>query len=306
MAAFTQFSRMSLESYLAVFDIGDLVSFDPITTGIENSNYFVTLIHQDCETEYVLTIAESLDFSEVSFFGRLLDQLAKKGLPVPSPLRTLDGMSSTIFLGKPAWLFPKLSGTHPTIASSNHCEIIGKLLADIHAASFSANYHRDNPYHHEWTWETLEGKKGELDHEDYSMLEETLTLYKQTLAHPLDLPRGIIHGDLFMDNTMFEGDKLTGVIDFYHACEDYLIQDVSIALLVWCTDTNGVVNENLSQSLLKGYGSVRAFTEDEQNLLPFFCRSAASRFALTRLISGEGQGYLKDPQEFLKILRQLP
>ena len=306
MAAFTQFSRISLENYLAVFDIGDLVSFDPIITGIENSNYFITLNHQGCETEYVLTIAESLDFSEVSFFGRLLDQLDKKGLPVPNPLRTLDGMSSTIFLGKPAWLFPKLSGTHPTIASSNHCEVIGKLLADMHAASVSANYHRDNPFHQTWSRETLESKKNELDLDDYSMLEETLTLYQKTLGHPLELPRGIIHGDLFMDNTMFEGDKLTGVIDFYHACEDYLIQDVSIALLVWCTDTNGVVNHSLSQSLLKGYESVRSFTEDEQSLLPFFCRSAASRFVLTRLISGEGKGYLKDPQEFLNILRQLP
>jgi homoserine kinase type II len=305
MAAFTQISRMSLENYLAVFDIGDLVSFDPITTGIENSNYFVTLNHHDYETEFVLTIAESLDFNEVSFFGRLLDQLNKKGLPVPSPLRTLDGMSSTILLGKPTWLFPKLSGTHPTVASANHCGIIGKLLADIHDASTTANYHRDNPYHDEWSWETLKGKKDELDHADYSMLEETLTLYAKTLSHPLDLPRGIIHGDLFMDNTMFEGDKLTGVIDFYHACEDYLIQDVSIALLVWCTDADGVVNQNLSQSLLTGYESVRSFTKDERNMLPVFCRSAASRFALTRLISGEGQGYLKDPQEFLNILRLL-
>ncbi|MFT4711808.1 MAG: homoserine kinase type II, partial [Candidatus Azotimanducaceae bacterium] len=185
------------------------------------------------------------------------------------------------------------------------CRIIGKLLADIHAASNTANYDRANPYHNEWSWETLEAKKGELANTDYSMLEETLRLHAKVLSNPLDLPRGIIHGDLFMDNTMFEGDKLTGVIDFYHACEDYLIQDVSIALLVWCTDADGTVNQSLSQSLLTGYESVRAFTEDEKNLLPVFCRSAASRFALTRLISGEGQGYLKDPQEFLNILRRL-
>ena len=99
-----------------MFDLGELVSFDPITAGIENSNYFITLDNEGFETEYVLTISESLDFNEVSFFGRLLDQLSNKHLPVPSPLRTLDGMSSTIFCKKPTWLFPKLSGSHPTVA----------------------------------------------------------------------------------------------------------------------------------------------------------------------------------------------
>ena len=305
MAVFTEFSRLSLENYLAMFELGDLLTYEPITTGIENSNYFITLEHQGHQTEYVLTIAETLDFKEVSFFGRLLDQLDKKNLPVPSPLRTLDGMSSTIFCGKPAWLFPKLAGSHPITATQSHCKIVGRLLANIHAASIGTNYHRDNPYHHDWAVETLASKKNELQQDDHLLLEKTLKHYAETVAHPLDLPKGIIHGDLFMDNTMFEGETLTGVIDFYHACEDYLIQDVAIALLVWCTDSNSQLDENLMQALVGGYESVRPFTADERNLLPIFCKTAASRFVLTRLISGEGQVYLKDPQEFVKILRLL-
>jgi len=288
-----------------MFELGDLVFFEPIIGGIENSNYFLTLTDQNVHTEYVLTIAETLDFKEVSFFGRLLDQLDKKNLPVPYPLRTLDGMSSTIFCGKPAWLFPKLSGTHPTRATAIHCEIIGKLLADIHSASSSASYHRDNPYDPDWVRTTLQEKKVEMDSDDHSLLEQSFELYTRSIDHSLDLPRGIIHGDLFMDNTMFEGDKLTGVIDFYHACEDYLIQDVAIALLVWCADPQGKVDEGLAKALLKGYENIRPFTADERKLLPIFCQSAASRFILTRLLSGEGQNYLKDPQEFLKILRHL-
>ena len=306
MAAFTQFSHTSLEHYLAMFDLGELVSFDPITAGIENSNYFITLDNEGFETEYVLTIAESLDFNEVSFFGRLLDQLSNKHLPVPSPLRTLDGMSSTIFCKKPTWLFPKLSGSHPTVATAIHCRTVGKLVADIHAASANASYHRANPFHPDWAQQTLQSKQSELHQKDHAMLEATLQDYKDALKNPLDLPSGIIHGDLFMDNTMFEGDRLTGVIDFYHACEDYLIQDVAIALLVWCTDSGGHVNEELAQALLQGYGDVRSLTDDETRLLPMFCRTAASRFVLTRLLSGEGQNYLKDPREFLKILRLLP
>ncbi len=305
MAAFTQFSQISLEHYLAMFDLGELVSFDPITAGIENSNYFITLDNEGFKTEYVLTIAESLNFNEVSFFGRLLDQLNSKNLPVPSPLRTLDGMSSTIFCKKPTWLFPKLSGSHPTIATAIHCRTVGKLVADIHAASANASYHRANPYHSDWAQQTLELKQSELHPDDHAMLEKTLQDYRNAVKSPLDLPIGIIHGDLFMDNTMFEGDRLTGVIDFYHACEDYLIQDVAIALLVWCTDTDGRVNDELAQALLRGYGDVRSFTEDEEKLFPVFCKTAASRFVLTRLLTGKGQNYLKDPQEFLKILRLL-
>ncbi len=306
MAAFTQFSQTSLERYLAMFDIGELVSYEPITGGIENSNYFVTLDSDGFETEYVLTIAESLDFNEVSFFGRLLDQLNNKNLPVPGPLRTLDGMSSTIFCKKPTWLFPKLPGAHPTVASASHCTTVGKLIADIHAASTTASYHRANPYDADWAQQTLQAKQNELNENDYAMLGDVLRLYRDAVNKTLDLPSGIIHGDLFMDNTMFEGNELTGVIDFYHACEDYLIQDVAIALLVWCTTDDGLINEEFAQAMLRGYESVRCLTSDERACLPIFCKTAASRFVLTRLLSGEGQNYLKDPQEFLSILRHLP
>jgi homoserine kinase type II len=303
MAVFTTFSQTALERYLVMFDIGDLQDYSPISSGIENSNYFLRLAREGDLQEFVLTITENLTFEEIPFFNALFSQLARAGLPVPDPQRTLDGMSSTIFCGKPTWLFPKLKGQHPRTITPAQCVTAGTHLARIHAAASGAPYSRVNPYDWQWATTTLSENAGKFSTQDHAMLSGVLAEHA-VLPMGDDLPRGIIHGDLFRDNTLFAGDMLTGVIDFYHACEDFLVQDLAIAINDWCRDPGGQIDRGLVTALKSGYESVRQLTDTEAAWLPVFQRIGALRFVLTRILSGSDGVHLKDPEEFLNLLRQ--
>ena len=299
MATYTTFKRESLERYLIMFELGELLDYEPITEGIENSNYFLRF--DDNDSEFVLTITESLDFSEVAFFNDLLQVLAKSSLPVPQPQLTLDGMSSTIFKGKPTWLFNRLPGSHPNTTTETQCEQIGEALAKLHIGGQSARYERANAYSTTWATAALKQVEGNLAELDRHRLGQVVERYA---IEGGALPRGIIHGDLFRDNALFEGDALTGVIDFYHACEDYLIQDIAITLNDWCCD-GGEDVASKGQALIRGYESIRILENEEHKALPRFREFAAMRFALTRLLAGRTDSPVKNPREFLDLLTRL-
>ena len=304
MAAFTTFSRAALERYLVMFDAGELESFEPIKAGIENSNYFVTLEQNGGQSEYVLTITENLTFEDVPFFNDVFHQLDRSGLPVPNPVKTMDGMASTIFCGKPTWLFPRLPGSHPSAVTDHHCKVIGEALARLHESARACRYVRTNPYDRQFLAHSHGAHRHRMSAEDALMCDDILTEYGR-FADVADLPGGIIHGDLFRDNALFEGDALTGIIDFYHACDDFLAQDLAITINDWATDPDGSSVEARESALIAGYEKVRALTAGEYAALPVLRRVAALRFVLTRLLSGGDGETLKDPEEFLRIARAL-
>lgn len=303
MAAFTTFDHGRLQEYLRLFQLGELVSFTPIEEGIENSNYLVTLTEGGEEREYILTILEFLSFNQVSFFNSLLAHLSRQGLPVPVPCQTLDGMTSTIFCGKPSLLFPKLPGTHPDVVDEPCSYKVGQALARIHAATASFGLPpekiRNNPYDPAWAKSALADVGSKLGPEDHALMSDYVARYE--LAANPDLPRGIIHGDLFRDNSLFVDGELTGIIDFYHACEDMLVLDLAITLNDWCTDKFGAIEPELEAEMIAGYESVRPLTDLERSALPDFQKVAALCFVLSRLQSGA----LKDPEEILRIARAL-
>ena len=304
MAVFTTFPEASLARYLVMYELGELHAYRAIEAGIENSNYFVTLENEGELTEYVLTITESLSFDEVPFFNELMSNLARSGLPVPDPLRTLDGMSSTIFCGKPTWLFPKLPGSHPLEVTTDQCHTIGKHLASLHKAATGLRYSRSNPYNSAWLDATLRAQKNRLAPDELTLLQQIASRYAR-MEPNAELPRGIIHGDLFRDNALFVEDRLTGIIDFYHACEDFLVQDIAITMNDWCVTATGNTCQARRQALLKGYQSVRVLEDQEKNCLIDFQLFAALRFSLTRFLSGDENNPLKDPQELINIARKL-
>ncbi|MFT4720716.1 MAG: homoserine kinase type II [Candidatus Azotimanducaceae bacterium] len=303
MAAFTTFTQSALCRYLAIYDLGELKTYSPITAGIENSNYYVTLTRDGVDCDYVLTINESLNFEQAPFFSQLLDQLARQNLPVPAPHRTMDGMSSTVFCGKPTWLFPCLPGVHPDPVSTEQCRAIGASIAKLHTAAQGPKLQRTNPYSATWLETTYSENRWRLEEQDQASLDKVAAEYRQ--LQDLILPVGIIHGDLFRDNALFIDDELTGIIDFYHACTDFLIQDLAITINDWCSDENGVMRVSLCDALIGGYEAIRPLEADEHKYLPAFQRVGAMRFLLTRYVSDTGDGPLKDPMEFIRIGRHL-
>ena len=303
MATFTTFNDDALARYLSMFSLGDLHSYNAIANGIENSNYFVTLDQHEEKSEYVLSIMEELTFADVPFFNRVLQHLNYYGLPVPAAKQTLDGMTSTIFCGKPTFLFPKLSGEHLKEGSAEHCSTIGKSLADIHVALATEGLHRDNPFSPEWMEDTIQTVAEYVTPDELALLSRLTHEYET--AQDLDLPKGIIHGDLFRDNVLFDGNELTGILDFFHACDDFLIQDIAITINDWCRDETGGRCTDRRLALIDGYCSKRQLTPTEFEYLLVFEKFSAARFALTRLLTRESGGYLKDPKVFLNLAQQL-
>jgi homoserine kinase type II len=303
MATLTTFKDDALTRYLTMFGLGDLHACEAILGGIENSNYFVTLDQHDEKSEYVLTIIEGLTFDDVPFFNRVLQHLYYYGLPVPAPRHTLDGMTSTIFCGKPTFLTPKLSGEHLAEASIEHCTAIGKVLADIHITLATEDLHRDNPFSPDWMEDTLKTVAKHVTADELVLLTRIAGEYEA--AQDLDLPKGIIHGDLFRDNVLFEGGEVAGILDFFHACDDFLVQDIAITIIDWCRDEAGSRCTDRRLALIDGYCSKRELTSTECEYLMVFEKFSAARFALTRLITGEPGEYLKSPKEFLSLARQL-
>jgi len=302
MAAFTTFSEEALARYLVMFGRGELKACKPVTGGIENSNYFITLDNGSGDLEYVLTIVEQFGFAEAPFFNKVLSQLFHYGLPVAMPHSTLDGMTSTIFCGKPTFLLPRLEGSHPILVNEGHCFRIGEFLGSAHRALSDFKSTRANPYNLAWMQGTLDTISNRLEESERTQLEELLGEYERIEA--LELPSGLIHGDLFKDNALFtDQGELKGVIDFYHACHDILIQDIAIAINDWCQTSSGRVDEALRASMIAGYEEIRPLEKEEvQALLPLQ-RTSAARFALTRFLSGDPP--LKPPEEMLRLAASL-
>ena len=301
MAAFTTFSDESLERYLIMFGRGTLIEHSAIKGGIENSNYFVHLEQHGEVTEFVLTIMEDHGFDEVPFFSKILTRLHHYGLPVAAPQTTLDGMTSTIFCGKPTFLFKRLPGTHLEDADEDHCRSLGAFIASSHHALGSMEETRDNPYCADWMDTTLSSARERISMEDRELLNRIIRCYRDLTSS--ELPRGLIHGDLFRDNALFVDGKLTGVIDFYHACHDLLVLDLAVALNDWCLDDNGEIDPARKRAMIEGYETVRTLSPAEQDALLTLQQVSAARFALTRLLSGNPP--LKNPAEMIALARKL-
>ena len=312
MAVFTRFSDESLAAWVRIYGLGECNACTPIEAGIENSNYFLTLVADGAASDYVLTLLEDIPLDSAPFFSKLLTHLHHHGLPVAAPKTTLDGMAYTLFCGKPAFLVPRLKGIHISKPDPHHCEAIGDFLARAHhaLADFDATsrFTRANPYNPDWVDQTLAATKPRVDDEATVQMAWLADLYRELQGE--DLPTGYIHGDLFTDNALFEQgapgeDRLTGVIDFYHACEDFLLQDIAVAINDWCRAADAVaVDESRKEALLKGYEAKRALTARERDLLVPMQKTSALRFALTRLLSGDPPK--KDPGEMLRLASSLP
>ncbi len=302
MGTFTSFSNDALSRYLTMFGRGDLDRVEPITEGIENSNYRLFLKMGDDTSCYILTIVEAFSFDEIPFFGQVMSHLYRHGLPIAAPISTLDGMTTTIFSGKPAFLFDCLEGQHLTSPDNAHCNTIGEYLARSHQALGELSVTRTNPYSAEWIQKSLDALQQKMPLDVRSEVN-SLNLEYQNL-NQLSLPSGLIHGDLFRDNALFTArGELSGVIDFYHSCDDLLIVDLAIAINDWCLNRHGEIDTERRNAMIAGYESVRTLETAEKTNLTLAQRIGAARFLVTRLLSGDPPR--KSPEPMLKLLRSL-
>jgi homoserine kinase type II len=306
MAVYTDVTDEALFAFLAAYDLGGVLAFKGIAEGVENSNF---LLH--CERgRFILTLYEKrVNPADLPFFIGLMEHLAAKGLSCPLPVKTRDGKSLGELAGRPAAIVTFLDGVSVRRPQALHCFETGMALAQLHIAGQGFELSRRNALALE-DWPPLfEASRSRADEVAPGLADEIAqdisALQRQW---PFDLPQGVIHADLFPDNVFFIGEKLSGVIDFYFACDDALAYDLAIGLNAWCFEPDGAFNATKGRALLQGYESLRPLDEEERLALPILARGAALRFLLTRLYDwlNVPPGALvrpKDPLEYLGKLR---
>ncbi len=306
MAVYTDIAEDDLKWFLTEYDAGTLLSYKGIAEGVENSNF---LMHTS-KAPLILTLYEKrVEKGDLPFFLGLMQHLSARGLSCPLPLPRKDGALLGTLSGRPAALISFLEGMWLRKPEAKHCREVGKALAQMHVAGEGFSLTRPNALSLEG-WQTLWDKsEARADEVEPGLQNEIRSDLNFLRAYwPKDLPDGVIHADLFPDNVFFLGDELSGLIDFYFACNDLLAYDVSICLNAWCFEKDGAYNITKGTQMLEGYQSVRPMSDAEIKALPVLSRGSALRFFLTRLydwlMTPEGAMVTKkDPLEYLRKLR---
>ncbi|WP_284776918.1 homoserine kinase [Agrobacterium sp. lyk4-40-TYG-31] len=306
MAVYTDISEDDLRQFLGQYDVGELTSYKGIAEGVENTNF---LLHTTKEPLILTLYEKRVEKSDLPFFLGLKQHLFANGLSCPLPLPRHDGELLGELSGRPAALISFLEGMWLRKPEARHCRKVGKALAAMHLAGEGFELTRPNALSVEG-WKVLWEKSADRADEVEAGLQSEIPADIDFLSThwPKDLPSGVIHADLFQDNVFFLGDELSGLIDFYFACNDLLAYDVSICLNAWCFEKDGSYNVTKGKALLEGYQSVRPMSAAELDALPLLARGSALRFFLTRLYDWlttpeSALVVKKDPLEYLRKLR---
>ncbi|MBX4927656.1 homoserine kinase [Rhizobium binae] len=306
MAVYTDIAEDDLKWFLTEYDAGSLLSYKGIAEGVENTNF---LLHTSKEPLILTLYEKRVEKTDLPFFLGLMQHLAARGLSCPLPLPRRDGTLLGSLSGRPAALISFLEGMWLRKPEAKHCREVGRALAQMHVAGDGFELKRPNALSLDgWRslWEKSEARADEVEPGLQDEIRSELDFL--AAAWPKGLPVGVIHADLFPDNVFFLGDQLSGLIDFYFACNDLLAYDVSICLNAWCFEKDGAYNITKGTAMLEGYQSVRPLSGEEIAALPVLSRGSALRFFLTRLYdwltTPEGAMVTKkDPLEYLRKLR---
>ncbi len=308
MAVYTEVSDEELGTFLSAYDVGTLQSYKGIAEGVENSNFLL----QTDKGSYILTLYEKrVAPKDLPFFLGLMDHLAAKGIACPTPVHDRDGQALRTLAGRPAAMVSFLNGMSPRRILPAHCAGLGRGMAQMHLAAEGFKLTRANSLSLDG-WQRLYSETKTLANDVApgleGLIEAEVAWLTANWPAAEKLPRGIIHADLFPDNVFFLNDKLSGVIDFYFACNDALAYDLAICLNAWCFEPDGMFNISKARSLLSAYRDVRPITDAELAALPMLARGAALRFLLTRLYDWlnrpEGAWVKpKNPMEYVQKLR---
>jgi homoserine kinase type II len=306
VAVYTTLSAAELARLVAEYDVGDLVSAKGIAEGVSNSNWLI----ETSTGRFILTMYEArVELADLPFFLGLLDHLASKGCPVPRTIHDREGAAYRTVRGKAVALIEFLPGVSVDDPSPAQARAVGKALAGIHLAAADFAGRRPNALSLQQWHDLLShcGQSGlqEIDAALPELVERELVYL--TAHWPQGLPRSVIHADLFPDNVLLLGDTVSGLIDFYFACNDITAYDLAVTHAAWSFGKDGKFRRAIADALVEGYVSRRPLSDPEWQALPVLARGAAMRFLATRAYDwlntpADALVTRKDPMEFARRL----
>lgn len=303
MSVYTCIEQADLEAFLQQYAVGELIDFAGISAGIENTNYFVTTT----QGKYVLTLFEQHTAEELPYFLDLMAFLAEHNVPSAHPIADKHGNYLLSLKDKPTALVQRLRGYDVEIPNCAQCEALGTALGRLHAVGHEFTGQRENTRGPHWWKETAAKLGKQVTGKARKLLDNELAF--QAGFRASNLPRGVIHADLFRDNALFLENELSGIIDFYYACNDVLLYDLAVAVNDWCSNADGSLDEKRCRAMLVAYCRQRPVEANEVDAWPVMLRAGALRFWLSRLhdkyFPKEGEiTHIKDPAVFQRILEQ--
>ena len=309
MAVYTRVNSKDINYIEKNYNIGKIKSFTGIKKGIENTNYLLKTRNKS----FILTLFEKrVQKKDLPFFMNLMDKLNKHKISCPIPQRNKKGSFVIKIKNKNASIVSFVEGKDKLKLNSKNCYEIGKNIARFHKASKKIKLYRKNSLSlKEWTKILIKiGNKSKIINPDLNNLMKSSLLDLKN-KWPKDLPSGIIHADLFIDNIFFKKNKLNGYIDFYFACNDFLMYEIAICINALCFDKKNnrfIFNKKKSTNLIKGYSKIRKFSIKEKKFLNILCRGAALRYLLTRTYDylntpKNAVIKIKNPREYIQKLK---
>lgn len=306
MAVYTEIADEEVQAFAREYDIGRVLACKGIAEGIENSNFLLVTERGP----FILTLYERrVQRDDLPFFLGLMEHLAARGIPCPTPVRGRDGSALRQVAGRCAAIVTFLQGMWPRRPNAIHCQALGAAMARMHVAGADFPMQRSNDLSvSSWRplYEASARRPDAVAPDLAGELEGELAILES--RWPDDLPRGVIYADLFPDNVFFEGEQLSGLIDFYFACTDFLVYDLGVCLNAWCFEPDGSFNVTKARRLFAGYRSVRPLAAEELKAVPLLARGASMRFLMTQLYDWlhtpkNALVTPKNPMEYLQRLR---
>ena len=306
MAVYTEVPDGDLAQFIAEYDLGEAVSCKGIAEGVENSNYLL----RTTKGTFILTLYEKrVRLEDLPFFIGLMQHLAGKGLNCPTPITDRNGQALKTLCGRPAALISFLEGMWPRRPTEKHCQALGAALADFHLKGRDFVMRRPNDLSVEGWRKLVAATEARADEVEPGLRDKLAAEFAYLESHwPKDLESGVIHADLFPDNVFFLGERLSGIIDFYFACTDFVAYDLAVCLNAWCFQPDFSFNVTKAKLMFESYRKVRPIPEAEMQAMPLLARGAALRFLLTRLydwLNHPPGAFVKpkDPMEYIRKLR---
>ena len=306
MAYLTKLNNRDISTLVYNYKLIDYIKYTPIYEGIQNSNYILITKNK----KYILTIFEDqYVIKNLKQYFKLMTFLKEKNFSCPSPIKDIKNNSINSIYGKPYALVNFLDGKYLQKHALVHCSQLGRYIANLHLITSKYPINIKRRFNKNFYINTIEDNHSQINQYGNNLIN----LFNNEISelNNINIPMGIIHGDLFPDNVLFHKGKIIGFIDFYFSSTDYLITDIAIVIISWCFYSKGNNNIDINNAkvneIIKSYNLVRKISFHELSALNTICKIYCIRFFLTRLLDyklkNDSQKVLtKNPKEYINKL----